>query len=409
MMNKNQIIPFVLLIVCLFTSCKWIERRRMGNIVAQVGDKVLYESEVSRFVPVGTSPEDSLRIVNQYIYQWSTKQLLYKRAVQNSDYKDEFEAMVDDYRRQLYVHEYEQNILQRRQIDSITDATLMEYFEAHHELFRLKDNYVKGMFVIMPRESKDVNVLISLLRNPTDENMPEIESYLYEKSLGYSLFTDHWQAFSELKVHLPLKTTDDSEWLRQNSFVTLEDTTKTYVLRIVDRIFTGDEMPFEIAKPVVKDVIENGQRISTLKAIEQELYNDGIRRGDIFLRDTRSLEEQIAALPKPQEVKESTPSQEVTKPVQENVIIEQKNEQSNSTPAAGNHQKNDSASAESNKEETVAEPTEQVAESEQKVEPEPAPTPTPTPAPAPAPQKEPEPAKDEKPQQQPTFDFNVFD
>ncbi len=399
-MRKNRLIPFViLLIVCMLSSCKWIERRRMGNIVAQVGDKVLYESEVSRFVPLGTSPEDSLRIVNQYIYQWSTKQLLYIRAVQNSDYKDEFEAMVDDYRRQLYVHEYEQNLLRRRQVDSITDEALLEYFEAHHELFRLRDNYVKGMFVILPRESKDVNVLISLLRNPTDENMPEIESYLYEKSLGYSMFTDHWQAFSELKVHLPLKTTDDSEWLRQNSFVTLEDTTKTYVLRIVDRVYTGDEMPFEIAKPVVKDVIENGQRISTLKAIEQELYSDGIRRGDIFLRDTRSLEEQIAALPKAKEVRETKPQQESSPAVQEKVI--DKNQggaapQNSSTPSVTGK-------------DTSAIDTDKPAEEEPTPQPAVEPAPQPEPEPAPTPQKEPEPVKEDKTQQQPTFDFNVFD
>ena len=293
-MKKLWIIPITLL---LLNSCQWFERHRRGDIAAQVGDKVLYENDVRALVPIGISSEDSLRIVNQYIKQWATKQLLYQRAVKYSEQKEEFEIMVDNYRRQLYVHEFEQNMLQRRRTDSISDDSLQSWFATHHDLFRLNDNYVKGMFIIMPKQSHDINRLLQLMKEPTEDKMPDLEAIAIENSLGYSIFFDRWQAFSEIKLRLPLKTTDDSEWLKQNSFITLEDSTKTYILRVTEKIYSGDEMPLEIARPKVKDVMENGQRISTLKAIEQDLYNDGIKHGDIYLRETRTIEEQIAALP----------------------------------------------------------------------------------------------------------------
>ena len=388
-MKKFWIIPITLF---LLSGCQWFERHRRGEIAAQVGEKILYENEVKALVPIGTSTEDSLRIVNRYIQQWATQQLLYQRAVEYSDQKEEFEAMVNDYRRQLYVHEYEQNLLQRQQSDTISEDSLKSYYDAHHELFRLRDNYIKGMFIIVPKRSRDLDRLINMLRDPDDEKLPEIEAYAIEKSLGYSIFFDRWQAFSEIKHRLPLKTSDDSNWLRQNSFITLEDTTQTYLLRITDRIYSGDEMPFEIARPVVKEVMENGQRISILKNLEQDMYKNGVKHGDIYLKETRTLEEQIAALPKP--IEPTKPVTPEVAPIQQGNIITTPQQPviTNPNPPA-----------------TVQQPVVQQPETRQE-EPEQLQTQE---AETQQAQEEPEAQQEEDdndtPQTQATFDFNIFD
>ena len=293
-MKKYIVIISVLM---LLTGCKWLETQHTGDIVAQVNDKVLYENDIRQLVPIGTSPEDSIRIVYQYIQQWATNQLLYQKAVQNSDKKDEIETMVQDYRRLLYVHEYEQNLLQRRISDTIPDDSVRAYYNAHREIFRLKDNIVKGIFIIIPQSSKDASRLIEWMRNPTQENLRKIDLFAYEKSLGYNNFVENWQNFNEIKLRMPLQTVDDTEWLRQNSFIILEDTAKTYLLRLTDKLFIDDKMPFEIAKPEIINVMENGLQISTLRRIEQELYYDGVRRGDIYLKETRSLDKLLSELP----------------------------------------------------------------------------------------------------------------
>lgn len=305
MLNQNQLINtnfmkkyiVIISVLMLLTGCKWLETQHTGDIVAQVNDKVLYENDIRQLVPIGTSPEDSIRIVYQYIQQWATNQLLYQKAVQNSDKKDEIETMVQDYRRLLYVHEYEQNLLQRRISDTIPDDSVRAYYNAHREIFRLKDNIVKGIFIIIPQSSKDASRLIEWMRNPTQENLRKIDLFAYEKSLGYNNFVENWQNFNEIKLRMPLQTVDDTEWLRQNSFIILEDTAKTYLLRLTDKLFIDDKMPFEIAKPEIINVMENGLQISTLRRIEQELYYDGVRRGDIYLKETRSLDELLSELP----------------------------------------------------------------------------------------------------------------
>ena len=305
MLNQNQLINtnfmkkyiVIISVLMLLTGCKWLETQHTGDIVAQVNDKVLYENDIRQLVPIGTSPEDSIRIVYQYIQQWATNQLLYQKAVQNSDKKDEIETMVQDYRRLLYVHEYEQNLLQRRISDTIPDDSVRAYYNAHREIFRLKDNIVKGIFIIIPQSSKDASRLIEWMRNPTQENLRKIDLFAYEKSLGYNNFVENWQNFNEIKLRMPLQTVDDTEWLRQNSFIILEDTAKTYLLRLTDKLFIDDKMPFEIAKPEIINVMENGLQISTLRRIEQELYYDGVRRGDIYLKETRSLDKLLSELP----------------------------------------------------------------------------------------------------------------
>ncbi len=395
-MKKIWIIPIALF---LLSGCQWFERHRRGEIAAQVGEKILYENEVKALVPIGTSSEDSIRIVNRYIQQWATQQLLYQRAVEYSEQKEEFEAMVNDYRRQLYVHEYEQNLLQRQQSDTISEDSLKSYYDAHHELFRLRDNYIKGMFIIVPKRSRDLDKLINMLREPNDDKLPDIEAYAIEKSLGYSIFFDRWQSFSEIKHRLPLKTSDDSSWLKQNTFITLEDTTQTYLLRITDRIYSGDEMPFEIAKTVVKDVMENGQRISILKSLEQDMYKNGVKHGDIYLKETRTIEEQIAALPKP--IEPTKPVTSEVNPIQQGTIMTNTQQPTITKPnPSATTQQPEAQQPEAQQSETQQEETQQ---EEQKAteEPEEQQTKQET--------KAQEEEEDETPQTQATFDFNIFD
>ena len=320
---------YILTILCL-TSCDWLQKQKSGDVIAQVGDKVLYESDLINLVPIGSSPEDSLRIVNQYIQQWATNQILYQKAVRNSGQKDEIEAMVENYRRLLYVHEYEQNLLQRRLPDSISETQISQFYQSHKDLFLLKESLIKGMYIVVNKNSRDVNKLISWMRNPTKENMEKIEAIAFQKSLGYNIFFDQWQSFSEIKSHIPFSQQGtDREWLTANDFLRLEDSELIYILRITDKLFVGEQMPYEFAHSEIIKAIQNSQQVNTLKRIEQEIYQDGVENGDIYLRNALSLEQQLESLNNnlPQQVEQTdsvpakTPEpikqQQVQQPIQQ--------------------------------------------------------------------------------------------
>ena len=388
---------FIIPLVFLFASCEWLKSHQTGDVVAQVDDKVLYERDIQQLVPIGTSSQDSLRIVYQYIQQWATNQLLYKKAVQNSGKKDEIEAMVEDYRRLLYVHEYEQNLLQRRNTDTIPTDSIKAYYDAHHDIFRLKDNVVKGIFIIIPKNSRDEGRLIEWLRNPTEENQEKLETFAYEKSVGFSNFINNWQNFNEIKMRMPLQTSNDTEWLRQNTFVTLEDSAKTYLLRLTDKLYVGEEMPFEIARPEIVNVMENGMQISTLKRIEHELYQDGVKRGDIYLKETRSFEELLSLLP--QEPVVSIESQQPINAGTEKSINPNRNENPTTNRQPATNQINPAPTPQKQFQQT------QNAPQPVNAQPQPAPA---QPAPAQQTPAQQQPAQQQQ-QQGAVFDYDIFD
>ncbi len=71
---------YLLLTILLpaFLSCKYINFSS-DKAVAEVGDQKLLESDIRELIPEGTNPEDSIRMLEQYINTWATSIFYLKR------------------------------------------------------------------------------------------------------------------------------------------------------------------------------------------------------------------------------------------------------------------------------------------------------------------------------------------
>ena len=49
------------------------------QVVAKVGGERLYRSDLDKYIPDGTSPEDSSALALQYINSWATEHLFLKK------------------------------------------------------------------------------------------------------------------------------------------------------------------------------------------------------------------------------------------------------------------------------------------------------------------------------------------
>ena len=75
-------------------------------MVAELGTHKMFRSELEAVTNLAVDNEDSVRMADAYIRQWATDILFYDKAHAHED--PELEALVDDYRRSLYVHRYEE-------------------------------------------------------------------------------------------------------------------------------------------------------------------------------------------------------------------------------------------------------------------------------------------------------------
>ena len=225
---------------------------------------------------VGLASEDSLRVVQQYVSQWAKDILLYDKAKSRTNRA--IEALVEDYRRTLYVHAYEARLVDRNMPKAVPDSTIKQVYEQMTERFTLDESIMKGILVVVPNDARDITKLRGWMAK---ESMDEIEKYAYKNANGYELFTDKWLTTTELLPQLPIERQDLETQLKIKNQIEVTDSLKTYLLQVTAKHLRGEKMPLEYARPQIEKIVLNARQVDFLNKERERLYNEAIQSGKI--------------------------------------------------------------------------------------------------------------------------------
>ena len=129
-MRRSLSILTLLLAVC---SCDIINGIiHDDEVVARVGSRRLYRSQVEALIPPGTASADSANIALQYIHNWSMD-LLYSDIAAQQLTKAELDVSeeLEDYRNSLLKFRYEQRYINERLDTAVTREQIQEYYDSH--------------------------------------------------------------------------------------------------------------------------------------------------------------------------------------------------------------------------------------------------------------------------------------
>ena len=258
----------------MLCSCSLFTRKHHAGVAVEVDGKYLEYSELDALT-VGLSGEDSALVADGYIKQWATEVLLYDKARDKVGDKH-IEALVEDYRRSLYAHEYADRLLQRMP-QNITTAEIDSFYMKHQSQFVLKDALVKGLLLIVPNGTPDLEKVKKAMRTTTEKDLEEVEKYAYRYATGYELFTDEWVTLSQLAIWLPMKKADLQKQLKPNMMLQMADSVSTYVLQVNDVRAAGTIMPKEYARSEIKPVLLRERATEYLQKERERIYDDGVR------------------------------------------------------------------------------------------------------------------------------------
>lgn len=142
----------IVLMCGILSGCQWFEQKRMTGVAVALNGQYLYQSTLDS-LSFGLSSEDSARVVELYLKQWAKDILVYDKAKGAAD--KEIEALVEDYRRSLYVHAYEQELVERRMPKQVADTVVEQIYVAHPEKFELRESLAKGVLIVVPNGDTD--------------------------------------------------------------------------------------------------------------------------------------------------------------------------------------------------------------------------------------------------------------
>lgn len=255
----------------LLGSCTALEKQQKVGAAVEVNGQYLYRSTLDSLT-VGLSSEDSLRMVQQYISQWTKDILEYDKAKART--KGDLEKLVEEYRRALYVQAYEQQLIERHMPKAVPDSVVMQVYEQMPNRFLLDESIVKGILVVVPKDARDIAKLRGWMAK---EKLDEIEKYAYQNASGYELFADKWLTTTDLLAHIPAERAEMENMLKAKNQIEVTDSLKTYVLQVTEKHLRGEQMPMEYARPEIEKIVLYERQVDFLNKEREKLYNEAIQ------------------------------------------------------------------------------------------------------------------------------------
>lgn len=260
---------------CLLVGCAAYEKKNQSGAAVEVNGQYLYRSTLDSLT-LGLSPEDSTRVVQQYVSQWAKDILVYENAGKRAN--NGIERMVEAYRRSLYVQAYEEYLVERRMPKAVADSTVIQLYTQMPDRFVLDESIVRGMLVVIPTDAPKADKLRGWMAK---QELDAVEKYAYQNASGYELFMDRWKTTTQLMTQMPMERADIEAALKHKNQIEVSDSLKTYILQVTEKYLRGDEMPLDYARPQIEKIVLNQRQADFLNKERERLYNEAIQNQKI--------------------------------------------------------------------------------------------------------------------------------
>ena len=307
-----RIIGFICLSLIFCVSCGESQHDHGGKTpLVELDGNFLYREDLQHVLPQNLSTDDSLLFAQHYIRNWAEDILLYQQALQNVSNDVEIENLVYNYRKALIVHAYQQALLQERLAKELTEEELRDYYTNNVDAFKAESPLLKGLFIKVPLTAPQISQVRQWYKSGRQDAVEHLEKYSLQHAVKYEYFYDRWVSASEIwswlpskesdmdeflkKNHhvelkdsasevigwLPLKELNFDEFLKKNRHIELKDTAFWYFLNISEYIRTGEQEPYEVARPHVRNMLLNRRQVEFMNQVKSDLYREASEDGKI--------------------------------------------------------------------------------------------------------------------------------
>ena len=273
----------VLLLITLLCcgACKEQYDHKGKTALVEVDGNFLYKEDLMSVLPVGLSKDDSILFAEHYIRSWAEEILLYEKAANNIPDNVDVDKLVENYRKALIMHTYQQELINQKLTNDISEQEIADYYEKNKELFKLESPLIKGLFIKVPLTAPQLNNVRRWYKTEKQDAVESLEKYSLQNAVKYEYFYDKWVPITEVMDLMPLKVPDAGEYLNKNRHVELKDTAFHYFLNVSDYRAVGEQEPYEFARTQVKDMMLNMKQVEFMKQVKEDLYRRAEKRDKI--------------------------------------------------------------------------------------------------------------------------------
>lgn len=277
--HRNEIsvqvpkLAYYIIITFIMSSCSFYERTD-DILIARLGDSYLYQSDIKYLQNQNISTADSLAFVQQYAHNWAREELLLAKAELNINQEElEIDKRLEDYRRSLLIHAYEQKLI-NQSIDTIVDTSELElYYQEHADDYILADKIAQLMYVKVSVMAPDLDSLTYWLFDDDTLKVEEIEAYSHQYAKRFYNNPTEWLPWSDFLEVFPSEF-DFSTLSMEKNTISLEDSLHVYLVRLMNVKKQGEIAPIEYVQEEIKSILLNQKKLRTVDLIQSKLLED---------------------------------------------------------------------------------------------------------------------------------------
>ena len=289
-MHGNRLLKYMCLLAlpALLYACReemsYVDRPAMTrNVVASIGDMLLYKDEVDIVYAQQGHGTDSASFVRDYVQRWAVDVLFHEKAKENVASTAEIDRVVEKYRESLIQNLYQDRLITQQLVPTITADEVRGFYEKEQSLFELTEPYVKGFYVkLPPKAAKMRDVRNRCLRRGQDD-LEELERLCSENGYEYQFFMEEWLPFDDLVHRTPLTAQQLMDRLLRKEIIEFTEDKFTYFVCADSILKRNDTKPIEMVSDEIKELLINSKKARFIKQMKQSLYEEALRNGKVIL------------------------------------------------------------------------------------------------------------------------------
>ncbi len=280
---KIKEIIFVVVVLLVVVSCRELPLNFRGDkVVASVGDKELYESELKPIIPQGLSPEDSLSFVEAYTAKWILKSVKLREAERLfSSSAGDIESMVSDYRQSLLIRKLEQHTINSSGYTPHNADSIVSYYTKHSDEFRLSNTFVKGRVLRIPKDDKQTDKLFKMMRSSRERDSLDLVSIAQKRGYEMEDRSAEWIEYIDFLDQLPVAIDSKYEQYLRSGIQRLSDNSYEYLFEILDIRKRGEVEPLEMVESRIIRILDKLQQAALLEDHDSTLMRAAVQENVI--------------------------------------------------------------------------------------------------------------------------------
>lgn len=279
-LKRSVFTPLAALLVLAssFTACglNSTEEAQGGQLLAQVGSKSLYITEMEGMFPEGLSGEDSSLVIESYVSRWVRETAILNEAERNIPADLNINKMVRDYRASLVRSNYEKILVEQLLDSVVTQQELEEFYEENQLLYELQKPIVRCLFIKVPIPTPERDRLRNLWNQAEEGNLNDLRAYCEQYAEVSLLQDDLWYAVEEVAGQLPAGTLTVGNIGSKREF-TQRDEHHQYYFRLFELKNRKEIAPLSYVEEQARKVILHKRKLQLVEEVKEDIYQRELR------------------------------------------------------------------------------------------------------------------------------------